>query len=112
MKVKGDLKCYHCGHISGQLIGESESPLASRLFVPSAGVNKPLPVPGQRYKCTRCGGPVYLDEIEVVKERAYKCVVDPYETRPGRRPGKKVKGKTTIKQPLLPTSTPMHQVCA
>ncbi|MGQ9676667.1 MAG: hypothetical protein ACUVX1_13475 [Chloroflexota bacterium] len=106
IKVKGDIKCYHCGYVSGQLVGESTTPLKSRLFVPSPSYSRPLPRPGEPLTCGRCGGPVYLDDVEVVKERVFRCVVDPYETRPGRRPGKKVKTKTkTVRKTL-------EKVCA
>lgn len=91
MKVKGDVKCYHCGYVSGHVVGEAGTPMTSRLFTPSPTYHGPLPRPGERFTCGRCGGPVYLDDIEIVRERVFRCVIDPYETRPGRRPGKKVK---------------------
>jgi len=90
IKIKGDVKCYHCGYVSGQLVGEPNTPLSSRIFIPSPTYSRPLPAPSELITCGRCGGPVFLDEVEVVKERVLNCVVDPYETRPGRRPGKKV----------------------
>lgn len=99
VKIKGDVKCYHCGYVSGQLVGEATTPLKSRLFTPSPTYSGPLPRPGAPFVCGRCGGPVYLDDIEVVKERPFRCVIDPYETRPGRRPGTKSKARVVRKRP-------------
>ena len=71
-----DLKCYLCGGVAGAL--ESEQPL-----LPKAGVQSTGPVnlryPGavtpvqvldwRRLRCDRCGGPLYLDEPDVVTRR-------------------------------------------
>ena len=89
-----DLKCYMCGTVCGSI--ESEQSLSS-------GARGPHPVllrkPGEssvtqvadwrRERCTRCHGPLYLDESDVVIRR-----VDPYnwlDERPRRgRPPKRV----------------------
>jgi len=65
--VVGDIKCYHCGHISGQLEGDRDTPIAKRVFRPRRGYSKPLPEPGQRIRCERCNGPVYLDDVRPVE---------------------------------------------
>jgi len=89
-----DLKCYLCGTVSGSI--ESAQSLTS-------DVRGPRPVllrkPGEahvtqvpdwrRERCIRCGGPVFLDESDVVIRR-----VDPYnwlDERPRRgRPPKRL----------------------
>jgi hypothetical protein len=34
VKVAADVKCYHCGHISGQIVGPKGGPLRVTDFVP------------------------------------------------------------------------------
>lgn len=97
VEVKGDLKCYHCGHVSGELVGRSDLPFHLRTFNPAGDCERGSKV-GDRFFCCRCGGPVFLDDIEVVRERTFKCVIDPYETRPGRRPGSKNKNPRRLLQ--------------
>ncbi len=76
MRVVGDVKCYHCGHISGQLEGEREAPLNQRQFVPRRGYGKPLPAPGARIRCERCNGPVFLDEVHPIEPPLGLAAVD------------------------------------
>lgn len=64
MLVKGSVTCYYCGHVSGELIGESEEPMENALFRPAHGGG--LTRPAHRLRCSRCSGPVYLDDIEVI----------------------------------------------
>ena len=65
-KVVADVKCYHCGHISGQIIAERNAPLNVTNFVPRPGYQGPAPRPGVRLRCERCQGPVFLDNRTVV----------------------------------------------
>ena len=58
----GDVKCYHCGHVSGQLEQEG----GRRRFRPRPGFRGELPEPGRRIRCERCGGPVFLDEVRTL----------------------------------------------
>jgi hypothetical protein len=62
MQATSDVKCYFCGHVSGQLIGERERPEMGR-FVPRAGYAGEAVLPGKRIRCERCNGPVFLEEI-------------------------------------------------
>jgi hypothetical protein len=64
MLVKGDVKCLHCGHISGQWTGQKGTPLlrgglkgpdGTRLEPTSEAAAVPL-------RCGRCEGPVFLDD--------------------------------------------------
>jgi hypothetical protein len=67
-----DLKCYMCGSVSGSI--ESEQSLTA----PTAAPSVLLRVPGQaevqvadwrRLRCDRCGGPLFLDESDVITRR-------------------------------------------
>ena len=63
MDVIGDVKCYHCGHVSGQIEGTRTDKLVLHTFKPRPGYRGALPGPGQRIRCERCGGPVFLEEL-------------------------------------------------
>jgi DNA-directed RNA polymerase subunit RPC12/RpoP len=83
MQVTADVKCYYCGHVSGQIVGEREHPERGR-FEPRPGFKGELPVPGQRIRCERCSGPVYLEdaspiELPFIRRR-------PHRARPVARP--------------------------
>lgn len=65
MKVVGDVKCYHCGHVSGQIKGEQTDRLVLQAFEPRPGYQGPVPTPVERIRCERCGGPVYLDDLRL-----------------------------------------------
>lgn len=60
MNVIADVKCYHCGHISGDLIGVRAMPLKDWTFEPRVGEAR---VAGAKLRCIRCGGPVYLEDV-------------------------------------------------
>jgi hypothetical protein len=57
-----DVKCYHCGHISGHIVGVRGAPLRVANFVPRRGYAGPAVRPGSRLRCERCSGPVFLEE--------------------------------------------------
>jgi hypothetical protein len=99
-----DLKCYMCGAVSGSI--ESGHPLtgpqASRpVTLRRPGESAPVQVPNwRRLRCTRCGGPLFLDESEVVTRR-----IDDYnwlEERPRRgRPPKRILEERRRERELL-----------
>jgi DNA-directed RNA polymerase subunit RPC12/RpoP len=62
MQVTVDVKCYFCGHVSGQITGERDQPQRGR-FEPRAGYAGDPPAPGRRIRCERCSGPVFLEEV-------------------------------------------------
>ena len=66
MEVIGDVKCYHCGHVSGQVQGTRGERLVLRSFKPRPGFKGELPKPGERIRCERCGGPVFLEDMQPV----------------------------------------------
>lgn len=64
MLVAGDIKCLHCGFISGSWVGAKGSPLTvSGLKARQAG---PSGDPVGMVRCTRCAGPVFLDDANPV----------------------------------------------
>jgi hypothetical protein len=67
MLISADLKCYFCGHVSGEVVTDSAQPTRIRAFKPtdpSATVSNSTPT-----RCVRCGGPVFLDEAETLSLR-------------------------------------------
>jgi hypothetical protein len=68
-----DLKCYMCGSVAGSI--ESEQSLTSAgmgnpVSLRQAGREEALPVANwKRLRCDRCGGPLFLDETDVVTRR-------------------------------------------
>jgi hypothetical protein len=63
MDVTADVKCYHCGHVSGQITGPKGGPLRITRFAPRPGFKGQLPGPGSRLRCERCKGPVFLEDV-------------------------------------------------
>ena len=63
MEVIADVKCYFCGHVSGQITGTSRAHLRVTSFVPRPGYTKSLPSAGHKLRCERCDGPVYLEDV-------------------------------------------------
>lgn len=68
MIVKGEVKCYFCGFVSGELVGAAEAAARQGTFRPVAAcANRPQRADG-RLHCCRCGGPVYLEDVTRVRE--------------------------------------------
>lgn len=59
MIMQGDVKCLHCGFVSGQWIGESGSPVTAKGFHPNQG--SAPEESNDNIHCSRCEGPVVLD---------------------------------------------------
>ena len=103
-----DLKCYLCGAISGTI--ESEQPEGPRAHKPSgnvrfraAGAADSMALANWRtIHCSRCGGPTYLDEPNIVVRR-----VEEYnwlDERPRRgRPPKRLVEERRRERALLET---------
>lgn len=68
-----DLKCYMCGSVSGSI--ESEQSLAVAPHVPRPVLLRqpdrpPVQVLNWKHlRCDRCGGPLFLDEQDVITRR-------------------------------------------
>jgi hypothetical protein len=86
-RTVADVKCYYCGHISGQITGRRGQPLKVSDFVPRPGYKGPEVKPGSRLRCERCRGPVFLEDATnaaqfgraVIKRKAAPSAEDPRE---------------------------------
>jgi hypothetical protein len=77
MRVRGDVRCYHCGHVSGTIEGDPHGPPGAAVFTP---LNGPPQRASASIRCIRCGGPVYLDELHRVSPSTPAvAVVEPEE---------------------------------
>lgn len=56
-----DVKCYHCGHVSGRMLGTPGRAPGLSDFVPRRGYQGAELKPGVRLRCERCSGPVFLE---------------------------------------------------
>lgn len=63
MEMIGDVKCYHCGHISGQVEGTKDKQLVLTGFSPRPGYQGPKFGPGDKLRCERCQGPVFIEDL-------------------------------------------------
>lgn len=68
MKTVADVKCYHCGHISGEATLAPGSRTIVTAFRPAAGnCTSSAAIHDGHLRCCRCGGPVFLDEARDVR---------------------------------------------
>lgn len=84
-----DVKCYHCGHTSGQLTSRrGGNPRAGR-FIPRPGYKGPEVEPGMRLRCERCQGPVFLEDATPMA-RAESALARTLRMKPGaeKKPSK------------------------
>jgi len=77
----GDVKCYYCGFISGELVGTFGLSLKNGTFRPGPGVDAAA-VEAGKLRCARCGGPVFVDDVRVEKPRPAPMTFE--RERPGR----------------------------
>jgi hypothetical protein len=68
LRLVADVKCYYCGHVSGQVVGRRNEPLRITNFVPRPGYQGPEVRPGTRLRCERCNGPVFLEDTTNVTQ--------------------------------------------
>ena len=94
--LEADVKCYHCGHISGVARVDRGARTPTATFKP-AGSAVEVPVQSRStLKCARCGGPTFTDEFELRQEYA---AVDFLEDGPRRgRPPKRLVEKRQLEQ--------------
>jgi hypothetical protein len=64
MKVSASVRCYHCGHVSGEMVAEYGENVARGEFNPREGSD--VPAEGAPLRCERCDGPVYLEDVRPV----------------------------------------------
>jgi hypothetical protein len=87
MNVRAELHCYHCGYVAGRVEGKSTgvgAPVTdTKLVAPAVGPGYRSRL-GEPPRCGRCGGPLYIDEIELMRYEPVVIVPLP----PGRRRGR------------------------
>ena len=66
MLVKGEIKCLHCGHISGEWVGVGGAPLTTDGYRPIGAETSGGPEGATPLHCARCEGPVFLDDAGLV----------------------------------------------
>ena len=68
MLVTGDVKCLHCGFLSGRWVGVSGAPVtrAGLKRLDGAVAGDPCGGPDEAVRCQRCDGPVFLDDANPV----------------------------------------------
>ena len=66
MMVRGEVKCLHCGYVSGAWAGVSGAPLTASGFTAVAGAKKGADAKAAIH-CGRCGGPVFLNDASGVR---------------------------------------------
>jgi hypothetical protein len=69
-----DLKCYMCGSVSGSIESEQSltgaNPSGSPVYLRQTGRDQAVQITSWRgLRCDRCGGPLFLDETDVVTRR-------------------------------------------
>ena len=68
-RLVADVKCYFCGHVAGSVQSEDvNQPRWTTFRRPGEGEAKRLR-DWRQIKCQVCGGPTYLDEVRMVRER-------------------------------------------
>ncbi len=69
-----DLKCYMCGSVAGSLESEHDfhqiAAAAHMVLLRQTGRDQPVQIGNWRQlRCDRCGGPLFLDEIDLITRR-------------------------------------------
>jgi len=69
-----DLKCYMCGSVSGSIESEQSltgaSSSGSPVYLRQASRDQAVQIANwRRLRCDRCGGPLFLDETDIVTRR-------------------------------------------
>jgi len=80
MQLVGDVKCYYCGFVSGEMVSANGQSLKNGTFRPGLGVT--MPATRGTLRCARCGGPVFIDDVRT--DRPLPSPVSMERERPGR----------------------------
>ena len=65
MMVMGDVKCLHCGFVTGHWVGQQGTPLTVA-GLRCEGTGGSRTAAEELVRCGRCAGPVFLDEVSLV----------------------------------------------
>ena len=82
MRYRGELHCYHCGYAAASVEMREGTANGAVLLIPSTNGPGIQRIAGQPPRCGRCGGPLYLTEVEAVPKAISAAVVE--AARPGR----------------------------
>jgi hypothetical protein len=106
--VVADLKCYLCGTVSGSIEHEQTLAPSTRGVVSPVVLRRPgQPQPThlrdwRRLRCERCGGPLFLDETDVIVRRTEDYNWIDERPRRGRPPKRLVEERRRQQEQLDP----------
>ena len=84
--VPADLKCYMCGTTAGSIERERGSTAARVAIQRGSSVGSIGAWEASRVRCPRCGGSVYVDQVEIVDRRVEPVEWEDEGPRRGRPP--------------------------
>jgi hypothetical protein len=84
--VLADLKCYMCGATAGSLERERGSTAPQVAIERGGNVGSIVAWETSRLRCPRCGGSVYVDQVEIVDRRTEPVEWEDDGPRRGRPP--------------------------
>jgi hypothetical protein len=84
--VLADLKCYLCGATAGSIEREQGSKTPRVAFEQAGSVGSIGAWEASRVRCPRCGGSVYVDQVEIVDRRTEPLEWEDDGPRRGRPP--------------------------
>ena len=85
-RVVAEVKCHLCGRVAGSL-ERQRSPLATPVvFRPRSSDGAAVRVSNwAKLRCQACGGTLYLDQVQMVRERAEPTPEQLWGSEPRRR---------------------------
>jgi hypothetical protein len=83
MRVRAELRCYHCGHTAARVERESGHPLSEAEVIWQRPESRAALPAAERLRCQRCHGPLFMDEEEVIR---YDFPPVSFDRRPRRGP--------------------------
>ncbi len=84
--VLADLKCLMCGATAGSIERERVSPTPNLAVERAGNVRSLVGWETARLRCQRCGGSVYVDQVEIVDRRTEPLEWEDEGPRRGRPP--------------------------
>ena len=84
--VLADLKCYMCGATAGSIEHERNSTMPTVAIERGGRVGMIRASETSRLRCPRCGGSVYVDQVEIVDRRIEPLEWEDDGPRRGRPP--------------------------
>lgn len=88
LRIRASVACYHCGHVSGHIVADTVERIAFGIYHDAAVPDDRggVPVSGLHLRCHRCGGPVFLGEVETFRAPNPVVVTWSGRGRPPARP--------------------------